>query len=88
MNRRKKRIKSRKQAARLSVKCSQPTHSQQDHLENALRTYATWLVRAAGRKMANNSPDNKPIIDLTSEGNKCSNSLVDNRIRINESNAK
>ncbi|MCP4582405.1 MAG: hypothetical protein GY839_12395 [candidate division Zixibacteria bacterium] len=67
-----------KRATRLSVVCSQPTHSQQDHLENALRTYATWLVRAAGRKMADSTPDNSPIIDLTSEGNKCSNALVDN----------
>jgi len=73
-----KEIKSRKKATRLSVVCSQPTHSQQDHLENALRSYATWLVRAVGRKMADSTPNNKARIDLTSLENKCCNTLIDN----------
>jgi len=77
----KKESKQRNQTVVLSAKCSQPTHSQQDHLDNALRSYATWLVRAAGRKMAENMPDNNPRIDLTSGGNKCSNTLVDNKLR-------
>jgi len=72
---------NRKRAARLSAICSQPTSFQQDHLENALRTYATWLARAVSRKMAGSTPDNKPGIDLTSGGNKCSNSLTDNELR-------
>jgi len=72
----------------LSAKCSLPTHSQQDHFENALRTYATWLVRAVGRKMADSTPNNKPGIDLTSEGNKCSNVLVDNKIRRDKDGGK
>jgi len=78
---------NRKRAAGLSVICTQPTHSQQDHLEHALRSYTTWLVRAASRKMADSTPNNNPRIDLTSEGNKCSNSLVDNRMDENESSA-
>jgi len=74
---------NRKKVVRLSVVCSQPANSQQDHLENALRSYATWLVRAALQKLAESSSNNDRI-DLTSEGNNRSNSLNDNRISMNE----
>jgi len=31
-----------------------------EHIEGALRTYATWLVRAAQREMAASGPENTP----------------------------
>lgn len=65
-----------------------PTGLQHDRLGDARRTYATWLVRAAHRKLADSealeSPDNSALIDLTSEGNKRTNLLVDNGIDGNE----
>jgi hypothetical protein len=76
-----KEIGGRNQKIILSAICSQPTRSQQDHLENALRSYAGWLVRAVSRKMADSTPNNSPRIDLTSGGNKCSNTLIDNELR-------
>jgi len=52
---------------------------QDARLDAALRTYATWLVRSARRKLADSGasekPDNSARIDLTSEGNKRTNSL-------------
>jgi len=52
---------------------------QGDNIDDALRTYATWLVRAARRKLADSgaseNTDNSAGIDLTSAGNKRTNSL-------------
>ncbi len=88
MTEHKTKSKQGNQTVVLAANYTQPTQSQQDHLENALRSYATWLVRAASRKMADSTPDNKPRIDLTSEGNKCTNTLVDNGLRKGEDGGK
>jgi hypothetical protein len=37
-----------------------PVGQQQEHLNSALRTYATWLVRATRRKMAASGPEKPP----------------------------
>jgi len=43
---------------------------QNERFDHALRTYATWLARAAVRKTVQNTPENAPYnsarIDLTS----------------------
>jgi len=65
---------------------SQSFLPQQDHLENALRIYAAWLVRATRLKLTK-SPSNNDRINLTSEANKRSNSLNDNRISMDEDTA-
>ncbi len=72
--------KSQKVPTRLAaIYCPIPSNKQGD-IDHALRTYATWLLRAARRKLAGSGAENTPIIDLTSGGNKCTNSLVDNDI--------
>ena len=37
-----------------------PISIQKENSESALRTYATWLVRATCRKMAGSEPQNTP----------------------------
>ena len=82
----KKRIAARSDNKLLSVafSSSEPTSAHYDHFDDALHTYATWLVRATRRKLAESGapekPDNSALIDLTSDGNKRTNMLVDNGI--------
>ena len=65
---------------RFGTQFSQPTNPLQDHNENTMRTYATRLARAALRKLTESDPIDNNRIDLTSERNKCTNSLTNNRI--------
>jgi hypothetical protein len=63
-----------------------------DRLGAAFRTYATWLVRAARRKLAESGAsgnlDNPAGIDLTSTSNNRTNSLNDNELRRIEKGVK
>jgi hypothetical protein len=51
----------------LTSRLGQPSAIQQDKFKNALRTYATWLVRAARRKMAESGSENTPQNALKKE---------------------
>lgn len=42
----------------LSSRFGQPSAIQQDQFDDAIHTYATWLVRGARRKMADSGPKN------------------------------
>ncbi len=75
---------------KISAMCNSASNLQKDRLDDALRTYASWLVRAARREMAESeaseTPHNSARIDLTPKGIKCTNSLGDNGIGRNEGN--
>ena len=81
---------------RISGQFSGPDGQQQDRINDALRTYATWLVRAGCREMAEsgasesprNKADNSLRIDLTPEGIRRTNSLGDNGIGRNEGDSE